>query len=104
MPENGKKIVFEEAKTDMFEDTQWNRERFRRMDAALTRIDESLDKIIDGLNGTQAVLDEFGAMKSKTARDKVAGLLAEDIREVVYGLDELQELVNQGLTVQGQEK
>ena len=89
----------QETKMDPFEYSPWNRERFRRMDEALTKLDGALDDIVARLVDVQAVLDEFKKMQNKAAADKIAGMTAVEVGEIVYTLDELQEVINMGMTV-----
>ena len=84
---------------DPFEDSPWNRERFRRMDEALTKLDDAFDGIITRLDESQGVLEEFKNINSKTAGRKIARMTAAEIREIIYTLDELREVINMGMTV-----
>ena len=89
----------QETKMDPFEDSPWNRERFRRMDEALTKLDDAFDGIITRLDESQRVLEEFKNIRAKTAGRKIARMTAAEIREIIYTLDELQEVINMGMTV-----
>lgn len=87
------------AKMDPFEDSPWNRERFRRMDEALTELDKALDEIVGRMVEAQAVVDEFYKIEDENARRALSRMTASEIGEIIYTLDELQETINRGMTV-----
>lgn len=89
----------QETKMDPFEDSPWNRERFRRMDEALTKLDGALDNIIGRMVEAQAVVDEFYKIEDENARRVLSRMTASEIGEIIYTLDELQEVINMGMTV-----
>lgn len=89
----------QETKMDPFEDSPWNRERFRRMDAALTELDGALDGIIGRMVEAQAVVDEFYKIEDENARRALSRMTASEIGEIIYTLEELQETINRGMTV-----
>lgn len=107
MPEKGKgsETIFgtisddQETKMDPFEDSPWNRERFRRMDEALTKLDGTLHNIIGRMVEAQAVVDEFYKIEDWNARRALCRMTASEIGEIIYTLDELQEVINMGMTV-----
>lgn len=89
----------QETKMDPFEDSPWNRERFRRMDEALTKLDGTLNNIIGRMVEAQAVVDEFYKIEDWNARRALSRMTASEIGEIIYTLDELQEVINMGMTV-----
>ena len=89
----------QETKMDPFEDSPWNRERFRRMDEALTKLDKELNNIIGRMVEAQAVVDELYKIEDWNARRALSRMTASEIGEIIYTLHELQEVINMGMTV-----
>ena len=95
----GTMIDDQEIKMDPFEDSPWNRERFRRMDEALTKLDKELNNIIGQMVEAQAVVDEFYKIEDWNARRALSRMTASEIGEIIYTLHELQDVINMGMTV-----
>lgn len=95
----------EENKRDIYEDSKWNRERFRRMDEALTRIEELADYMLKDLTGVTAALKELERIKGEEARIALIQGLALKTGMMMNGMEGIKEHINRGLTVpEAQEK
>ena len=86
----------EKAKAGM---TEWERRRFKRMDAALTEIDAIPAAIMQDLREIAAAVRELDKFSNMNARRAIGNALATELERSANGVEYIGEVVNKGLTV-----